>query len=109
MHKMTQQTNRRNALKKVLIGLGGLSVIPKLAIASDMQSKEERNKAIVGEWFTNFWGKTCDLNIVDKLAAPNMLLQYSLHEPRHGHQDIKAFMTDFRRAFQISTFGVLPT
>jgi len=28
-----------------------------------------------------------------------MLLKYSLHEPRRGHADIKAFMTDFRRAF----------
>lgn len=62
-------------------------------------SKEEKNKAIVGEWFTHFWGKTCDLGIVDELAAPNMLLRYSLHEPRHGHEDIKAFMTDFRKAF----------
>jgi predicted ester cyclase len=28
-----------------------------------------------------------------------MLLQYSLHEPRRGHADIKAFMTGFRAAF----------
>ncbi len=28
-----------------------------------------------------------------------MLLQYSLHAPRKGQADIKAFMTDFRRAF----------
>src|SRR5262249_8677376 len=28
-----------------------------------------------------------------------MLLKYSLHEPRRGHDDIKAFMTDFRNAF----------
>ena len=28
-----------------------------------------------------------------------MLLKYSLHEPRRGHGDIKAFMTDFRAAF----------
>ena len=28
-----------------------------------------------------------------------MLLKYSLHEPRRGHADIKAFMTDFRNAF----------
>jgi hypothetical protein len=62
-------------------------------------SKEEDNKAIVGRWFTNFWGKTCNLGIVDELAAPDMLLQYSLHAPRKGHADIKAFMTDFRRAF----------
>jgi predicted ester cyclase len=62
-------------------------------------SKEEDNKAIVGRWFTDFWGKTCDLGIVDELAAPDMLLQYSLHEPRRGREDIKAFMTDFRKAF----------
>jgi predicted ester cyclase len=59
----------------------------------------EENKAIVGQWFTGFWGKTCDLAIVDRLASPDMLLQYSLHAPRRGHQDIKSFMTDFRRAF----------
>jgi predicted ester cyclase len=62
-------------------------------------SKESDNKAIVGRWFTNFWGETCKLGIVDELAAPNMLLQYSLHEPRRGREDIKAFMTDFRNAF----------
>jgi predicted ester cyclase len=61
--------------------------------------KESDNKAIVGRWFTSFWGETCDLSIVDELAAPNMLLQYSLHEPRRGRDDIKAFMTDFRKAF----------
>jgi len=48
---------------------------------------------------TEFWGKTCNLGVVDELAAPEMLLQYSLHEPRRGRDDIKAFMTDFRRAF----------
>jgi predicted ester cyclase len=57
------------------------------------------NKAIVGRWFTDFWGKTCDLAIVDEIAAPDMVLHYSLHEPRRGHADIKAFMADFRRAF----------
>jgi predicted ester cyclase len=62
-------------------------------------SKEEENKAVVGRWFTHFWGKTCDLGIVDDLAAPDMLLQYSLHAPRRGRDDIKAFMTDFRKAF----------
>jgi len=62
-------------------------------------SKEDDNKALVGRWFTDFWGENCDLQIVDKLAAPDMLLQYSLHEPRRGHADIKAFMTGFREAF----------
>src|SRR5215467_15096529 len=62
-------------------------------------SKESDNKAIVGRWFTEFWGKTCDLKVVDELAAPDMLLQYSLHAPRRGRDDIKAFMTAFRAAF----------
>ena len=62
-------------------------------------SKQDENKAIVGRWFTSFWGEKCDLSIVDELAAPDMLLHYSLHEPRRGREDIKAFMTDFRAAF----------
>ena len=62
-------------------------------------SKAQDNKAIVGRGFTDFWGKSCNLDIVDELAAPDMLLQYSLHDPRRGRDDIKAFMTDFRRAF----------
>ena len=67
-------------------------------------SKEDDNKALVGRWFTDFWGENCDLQIVDELAAPDMLLQYSLHEPRRGHADIKAFMTGFREAFPNLTF-----
>ena len=62
-------------------------------------SKIEDNKTIVGRWFTDFWGATCNLGIVDELAAPDMLLQYSLHAPRRGHDDIKAFMAGFREAF----------
>ena len=62
-------------------------------------SKEQDNKTLVGRWFTHFWGEKCNLAIVDELAAPDMLLQYSLHAPRRGHQDIKAFMTGFRAAF----------
>ena len=62
-------------------------------------SKQDHNKAVVGRWFTQFWGKSCDLSVVDAIAAPDMLLQYSLHEPRRGHADIKAFMCDFRAAF----------
>jgi predicted ester cyclase len=74
-------------------------------IAVSQQSKgirmslQDDNKAVVGRWFTDFWGKTCNLSIVDEIAAPDMLLKYSLHEPRTGHADIKAFMADFRAAF----------
>ena len=62
-------------------------------------SKEEQNKTLVGRWFTEFWGPKVNLKVVNELAAPDMLLKYSLHEPRRGHEDIKAFMTDFREAF----------
>jgi predicted ester cyclase len=62
-------------------------------------TKQEDNKAVVVRWFTDFWGETCDLSVVDDLAAPDMLLKYSLHEPRRGRDDIKAFMTDVRAAF----------
>ena len=66
---------------------------------------EQKNKDIVGRWFTNFWGAKCDLSIVDELAAPDMLLQYSLHAPRRGRADIKAFMTAFREAFPDLAFS----
>jgi len=62
-------------------------------------SRQDDNKAVVGRWFTQFWGKTCDLSVIDAIAAPDMLLQYSLHAPRRGHADIRAFMTAFRAAF----------
>ena len=62
-------------------------------------SKQDDNKAVVGRWFTAFWGKTVNLGVIDEIAAPDMLLKYSLHEPRRGRADIKAFMSDFRAAF----------
>jgi predicted ester cyclase len=57
------------------------------------------NKAIVSRWFTEFWGQTCNLDVVDELGAPDMLLKYSLHEPQRGGDAIKTFMKDFRAAF----------
>jgi predicted ester cyclase len=62
-------------------------------------STQDDNKAVVGRWFTEFWGKTVNLAVVDEIAAPDMLLKYSLHAPRRGRDDIKTFMTDFRAAF----------
>jgi predicted ester cyclase len=69
------------------------------ARGSNSMSKQDDNKAIVGRWFTEFWGKDVNLAVVDEIAAPDMLLKYSLHAPRRGRDDIKAFMTDFRAAF----------
>jgi len=62
-------------------------------------SKEQQNKVIVGQWFKEFWGNPWNPEVVDKLAAPDMLLQYSLHAPRRGRAAVKDFMTKFREAF----------
>jgi predicted ester cyclase len=68
-------------------------------------SKEQDNKAIVGRWFEGFWGNPYNPKIVDELAAPDVLLQYSLHAPRRGREDVKKFMTGFREAFPDLKFG----
>ena len=62
-------------------------------------SKEQENKAIVARWFEGFWGNPWNPRIVDEIAAPTMLLQYSLHAPRRGRDEIKKFMAEFREAF----------
>ncbi len=68
-------------------------------------SKEQENKALVGRWFTEFWGNPWNPKVIEELAAPDMLLQYSLHAPRRGHDDVRDFMTGFRRAFPALAFG----
>src|SRR5712672_1037504 len=68
-------------------------------------SKEQENKAIVGRWFTEFWGNPWNPKVIEELAAPDMLLQYSLHEPRRGRADVADFMNGFRRAFPDLSFG----
>jgi predicted ester cyclase len=62
-------------------------------------SEEQENKVIVGRWFKEFWGNPWKPSVVDELGAPNILLQYSLHKPRRGREDVKKFMTEFRHAF----------
>ena len=68
-------------------------------------SKEQENKAIVGRWFEGFWGNPWNPKIIDELAASDMLLQYSLHEPRRGREDVRNFMNGFRAAFPDLSFG----
>ena len=70
-------------------------------------NREAANKAVVSRWFSDFWGKHVNLAVVDEIASPDMLLKYSLHEPRRGRDDIKAFMTGFRKAFpDLNFWGV---
>jgi predicted ester cyclase len=70
-----------------------------------IMSNEQDNKAIVGRWFSEFWGSTWNPGIVDELCTPDILLQYSLHAPRRGRADVKAFMTAFREAFPDLSFA----
>jgi predicted ester cyclase len=62
-------------------------------------SREQDNKTVVGRWFEGFWGNPWNPQIIDELAGPDMLLQYSLHAPRRGREDVRKFMMDFRAAF----------
>lgn len=68
-------------------------------------SREQENKEIVGRWFAEFWGNPWNPKVIEQLAAPDMLLQYSLHAPRRGHDDVRNFMTGFRAAFPDLSFG----
>ena len=68
-------------------------------------SREQENKAIVGRWFTEFWGNPWNPKVVDELCTSDMLLQYSLHAPRRGRADVKAFMIAFREAFPDLSFA----
>ena len=36
-------------------------------------SLQDDNKAIVGRWFTEFWGERCNLAVVDEIQAPACL------------------------------------
>jgi predicted ester cyclase len=64
-----------------------------------MMSKEQENKSIVARWFEGFWGNPWNPDIINELAAPDMLLQYSLHAPRRGRDEVRKFITEFRQAF----------
>ena len=59
----------------------------------------EDNKAIVGRWFTEFWGNPWNPDVIDELAAPDIRFEYSMHAPRRGREDVKKFATEFRAAF----------
>src|SRR5690348_8245361 len=104
---MNQGFDRRRALKIGLFAAAGLGTLP--LHADEDTTLQSRNKAVVERWFTEFWGKTYNPAVIDQLAAPDMLLKYSLHKPRHGREDIKAFMHGFRTAFpDLNFWGTAP-
>jgi len=66
---------------------------------------QDDNKAVVGRWFTEFWGNPWNPDVVDELAAPDINFHYSLHNPLKGRQEVKEFATKFRAAFPDLGFG----
>ena len=38
----------------------------------NQMSKQEANKAVVGRWFTEFWGENCDLGVVDEIGRAHV-------------------------------------
>lgn len=98
---MTRRTFALNAMSMAATAatVGSISTSLVTAPAAAASATIDGNKALVGRWFTEFWGNPWNPAVIDELAAPDMLLQYSLHAPRRGRADIRAFMVGFRRAF----------
>jgi predicted ester cyclase len=102
---------RRMFARDTLIATAGVMVTGMAAAPAEAQSasatasKARENKAIVGRWFTEFWGNPWNPRIVDELAAPTCCCSISLHAPRRGREDVKAFMIGFRAAFPDLSFA----
>jgi predicted ester cyclase len=65
----------------------------------------EDNKAVVGRWFTEFWGPDFNQGVIDEIAAPDIRFEYSLHTPLRGRDAVRDFATRFRAAFPDLAFG----
>src|ERR1700722_16291935 len=65
----------------------------------------EDNKAVVGRWFTEFWGPDFNPAVIDEIAAPDIRFEYSLHSPLKGRDAVREFATRFRAAFPDLAFG----
>lgn len=101
----------RGLIRPTLTIMIAICLVAQLTRAQgkEPKSQEDKNKEIVGKWLDNFWGKHYNPAIIEELATPDMLLQYSLHKARRGHADIKDFMKKFRDAFPDLAFeGAYP-
>ena len=65
----------------------------------------EDNKAVVGRWFTEFWGSDYNPGVIDELAAPDIRFEYSMHAPCRGRDEVREFAERFRAAFPDLGFG----
>jgi predicted ester cyclase len=65
----------------------------------------EDNKAIIGRWFTDFWGTEFNPDVIDELAHPDIRFEYSLHQPLRGRDAVREFAVGFRAAFPDLSFS----
>ncbi|WP_307169716.1 ester cyclase [Streptomyces sp. B3I7] len=65
----------------------------------------EENKAVVGRWFTEFWGPEVNPAVIDEVAAPDIRFEYSLHALCRGRDEVCAFATEFRAVFPDLAFS----
>jgi predicted ester cyclase len=61
--------------------------------------KEQENKAIGVHWLEGFWGHSWTPEIVDDLAADDILIQFSLQTPCRGRSAAKGFLLGIREIF----------
>jgi predicted ester cyclase len=62
------------------------------------------NKAVVGRWFTEFWGADFNAAVIDELASPDIRFEYSMHAPCRGREEVRGFATRFRSSFPDLSF-----
>jgi hypothetical protein len=60
----------------------------------------EANKAVVGRWFTEFWGPDYNPDVIDELAAPDIRFEYSMHAPLRGRDAVREFAKSFVPRFR---------
>jgi predicted ester cyclase len=63
-------------------------------------SKEHENKAIAVRWLEGFWGRSWTPEIVDDLAADDILIQFLLQTPCRGRSAARNFLLAIREIFQ---------
>ena len=72
----------------------------KLRIERFPHVERSRKKAIAVRWLKGFWGHSWTPEIVDDLAADDILIQFSLQTPCRGRGAAKNFQLGIREIFQ---------
>ena len=63
----------------------------------------QQNKELVTTWFTEYWGEL-NSDIVDELAADDILLRYPLGGESRGHEEVKNRIIGFKEMFPDGSF-----